>query len=89
MLSWENKKQLFIPKWFAHGFLALEDGTEFVYKCDDTYNAQGEWWIIYNDPDIGFPREKILKEYNIKELIMSDKDRVHPTLKEFYNRNPF
>jgi dTDP-4-dehydrorhamnose 3,5-epimerase len=42
LLSAENKKQLFIPKGFAHGFIALEDETEFAYKCDDLYNPSGE-----------------------------------------------
>lgn len=89
VLSAENKKQLFVPKWFAHGFLVLEDNTEFVYKCDDYYDPNHEGWIYYKDNDININREKIMKEYNIKELILAEKDKKHPTLKEFYPSNPF
>lgn len=89
MLSSENKKQLFIPKWFAHGFIALEENTEFAYKCDDIYNPNTEWWIIFNDPDLHIDREKIKRDYTIDEIIFSDKDKKNPTLQEFYSNNPF
>ncbi len=49
-LSYENKKQLFIPKGFAHGFAGLSEGAEFFYKCDNYYNKEAERGIIYNDP---------------------------------------
>ena len=88
-LSAENKKQLFVPKWFAHWFLTLENNTEFVYKCDDYYNPEFDGWIIYSDEDLNIEFESIKKEYDIKELFFSEKDKKHPTLKEFYNNNPF
>ena len=88
-LSAENKKQLFVPKWFAHWFLTLEDNTEFVYKCDDYYKPEYDWWIIYNDNDLNIDFEYIKKKYNINELVFSEKDKQHPTLKEFYKNNPF
>jgi len=88
-LSAENKKQLFVPKWFAHWFLTLEDNTEFVYKCDDYYSPEYDWGIIYSDTDLNIDFEEIKKKYNIKELVFSEKDKKHPTLKEFYNSNPF
>jgi len=88
-LSAENKKQLFIPKWFAHWFLTLEDWTEFIYKCDDLYNPKAEWGIIYNDAKININREELMKEYSIKELIISEKDKKNLTLEEFYKINPF
>lgn len=89
LLSAENKKQLFIPKGFAHGFLTLEDNTEFVYKCDDYYNPEWDWGIIYDDADIAIDWENIMSEYGIKKLKLSDKDKNNPTLKGFYINNPF
>ena len=74
-LSGENKKQLFIPRGFAHGFVVLSDTAEFFYKCDNYYNKESEGGIIFNDPtldiDWKLPHE---------ELMVSEKDRVLPTL---------
>lgn len=69
-LTEENKKQFFIPKGFAHGFLVLSDYAEFVYKCSDFYHPGDEGGIAYNDSEIGieWPIEEGL------ELIMSEKD---------------
>ena len=53
VLSEENKKQLFIPKNFAHGFYVLSDVAEFCYKCLDFYHPNDEGGLIWNDPDIG------------------------------------
>ncbi len=75
VLSGENQKQLFIPKGFAHGFLVLSKTATFFYKCDNFYNKESEGGIIYNDPtlniDWGFLE---------KELLISEKDKVQPTL---------
>ena len=79
LLSNENKKQLLIPRGFAHGFLVVSDEAEFVYKCDDVYHPNDEGGIIYNDPTIGIKWPKI-----DTEILLSDKDKVHPTLKELY-----
>ncbi len=71
VLSEENKKQLFVPKNFAHGFLVLSDYAEFCYKCSDFYRPGDEGGIMYNDPAIGV-------EWPITEgmeLIMSDRDK--------------
>jgi dTDP-4-dehydrorhamnose 3,5-epimerase len=76
-LSGENHRQLFIPRGFAHGYVALEDDTVFQYKCDEFYHPASEGGIAWNDPEIGI--EWPLAE---RELILSDKDRKHPTLKE-------
>ena len=78
-LSEENKKQFFVPKGFAHGFLVLSDYAEFVYKCSDFYHPNDEGGIIYNDPDIGvkWPIEEGV------ELIFSEKDTKWGGLKEY------
>ncbi len=70
ILTEENKKQFFIPKNFAHGFLVLSETAEFCYKCSDFYHANDEGGIYYADPEIGikWPIPEGM------ELIMSDKD---------------
>lgn len=78
ILSAENKKQFFIPKNFAHGFLVLSDFAEFAYKCTDFYHPNDEGGILWNDPAIGI-------EWPIPEgmeLIFSEKDRKWGTLGE-------
>ncbi|MDD3302620.1 MAG: dTDP-4-dehydrorhamnose 3,5-epimerase [Candidatus Gracilibacteria bacterium] len=86
ILTAENKKQLLIPKGFAHGFLTLEDDTEFVYKCDDYYNPIGDSGIIWNDIDLSIDWEKY---YDITNLTVSEKDKNRSTLKEFEKINQF
>ena len=78
-LSAENKKQFFIPKNFAHGFVVLSDSAEFAYKCTDFYHPNDEGGLAYNDPDIGV-------EWPIPEgmeLILSDKDQKWGSFKEY------
>lgn len=77
MLSEENKRQFFIPRGFAHGFLVLEDQTIFSYKCDNYYNKASEGGIIYNDPVLN-----IDWKFNNQDLIISDKDKILPKLHE-------
>ncbi|WP_417444245.1 dTDP-4-dehydrorhamnose 3,5-epimerase [Joostella sp.] len=75
-LSAENKKQLFIPRGFAHGFITLSETSEFFYKCDNYYNKEAEGGIIYNDPRINI--DWALDE---AELLLSPKDMELPELK--------
>ena len=75
-LSAENKKQLFIPRGFAHGFVVLSETAEFFYKCDNYYNKASEGGIIYNDPSLNI--NWIIPD---KDHIVSEKDLVLPTLK--------
>mgnify|MGYP000702694839 FL=1 len=76
-LSEENKKQFFIPKGFAHGFLVLSDYAEFCYKVDDFFHPNDEWGIAYNDPTIGvkWPIEDDMR------IILSEKDKAWQPLK--------
>lgn len=81
LLSEENKKQFFIPKNFAHGFLVLSEEAEFVYKCDDFYHPGDEGGVIWNDPSVGidWPLEKV---GGIEKILQSEKDKKWGTLKE-------
>lgn len=76
-LSEENKRQFFIPRGFAHGFLVLSDEAIFTYKVDNNYAPQSEASILYNDKKLGI-------EWPIPEdqLILSEKDREAETLDE-------
>ena len=77
LLTEENKKMFMIPRGFAHGFLVISDEAEFVYKCDDIYHPNDEGGIMYNDPDIGIKWPEI-----DTEIILSDKDKLHPSIKD-------
>lgn len=78
VLSAENKKQFFIPRGFAHGFLVLSEEAEFVYKCDNLYHPEDEGGLIYNDPTVAIDWPK---DYDI---ILSEKDKNFP---DFENLN--
>lgn len=76
-LSEQNKRQLFIPGGFAHGFLVLSDEVIFTYKVDNPYMPTHECGIHFMDPEIGI-------KWNTDEtlLVLSDKDRKAPLLKD-------
>lgn len=78
-LTAENRRMLYIPKGFAHGFLALEDGTLFSYLCGDRYDPESDGGIRWNDPEIGvnWPLDRVEK------VILSDKDAALPFLREY------
>ncbi|MGJ8591449.1 MAG: dTDP-4-dehydrorhamnose 3,5-epimerase [Aquaticitalea sp.] len=73
-LSAENKKQLFVPRGFAHGFVVLSDTATFSYKCDNFYNKASEGGIIYNDKNLNIDWQ--LPE---SQFIISEKDTGLPT----------
>lgn len=73
-LSSENKRQLYVPEGFAHGFCVLSDTVLFAYKCTDFYNSQAEKGITWNDPDIAI-------DWPVKNPILSGKDKTYSTLK--------
>jgi len=83
-LSAENKKQLLVPKGFAHGFSVLSKTADVLYKCDSFYNKESEAGIIYNDPALNIDW-KIPAE----EILISPKDLVLPPLSNCINNFEF
>ncbi len=81
-LTEDNHRQFFVPKGFAHGFAVLSETAVFQYKCDNFYAPQSEGAIAWNDEELGIdwriPADKV---------ILSDKDRHHPLLKDL--ESPF
>lgn len=77
-LSAENKKQLFVPRGFAHGFIVLSETAEFFYKCDNYYNPQAEGGLLFSDTDLSI-------DWRVPhdQLVLSEKDKKNPTLKEY------
>lgn len=82
VLSAENRRQFFIPRGFAHGFLVLSDTAEFCYKCDDVYHPGDEGGLMWNDPAIGieWPALQGDEAFDPAKLILSDKDKLYPLL---------
>lgn len=74
-LTSENKKELLIPRGFAHGFLTLTEDVEFIYRCDNYYAPAHEASIRFNDPDLNI-------DWPESDPVLSDKDRVAPFLKD-------
>lgn len=87
VLSAENRRQFFIPRGFAHGFLVLSDSAEFCYKCDDVYHPGDEGGLMWNDPTIGieWPALEGDDHFDESQLVLSDKDRRHPPLSALQN----
>lgn len=83
-LSAENKKQLFVPKGFAHGFSVLSDRAEVLYKCDEFYSKESERGLMYNDSILNI-------DWKIPEgsEIVSDKDQQNALLKDISNHFQF
>ena len=77
-LSAENKKQLFVPRGFAHGFAVLSETAEFFYKVDNDYAPQSEGGLLFNDPELGIDWQ--IEEKNI---LVAEKDYDHPLLINF------
>lgn len=73
VLSAENKRQMYVPAGFAHGYLVLSDTAEFLYKCGDFYYPEYERGVLWNDPDIGI-------RWGVEAPILSDRDRRNPLL---------
>ena len=82
VLSAENRRQFFVPRGFAHGFLVLSETAEFCYKCDDIYHPGDEGGIMWNDPELSIKWPAFLGEKTLDpaKVILSDKDKIHPAL---------
>jgi len=74
-LSEENKRQIFIPEGFAHGFCVLSETAIVTYKCSDLYHPESEGGLIWNDPDLGI-------DWPVRDPLLSEKDRRNVHLKD-------
>ncbi|MFA7160387.1 MAG: dTDP-4-dehydrorhamnose 3,5-epimerase [Kiritimatiellia bacterium] len=74
-LSAENRKMLFVPAGFAHGFCVMSDTAEFIYACTDYYHPRGERGIIWDDPDLNIA-------WPVREPILSGKDKLYPRFRD-------
>ena len=75
-LSAENKKQLLVPKGFAHGYSVISETAEVFYKCDAFYNKESEGGIAWNDPSLN-----IDWQIPVENVKVSEKDSFYPSLK--------
>ena len=74
-LSEDNMNMMYVPPGFAHGFVVLSDTADFIYKCTDYYHPESEQGIAWDDPDIGV-------EWPISDIMLSEKDKLNPKLKD-------
>lgn len=89
ILSAENRRQLFIPRGFAHGYLVLSEKAEFVYKCDEVYHPNDEGGLMWNDPAIGIAWPALQGDVAFDEakIVLSEKDSRHSVLSELFGGN--
>ncbi|MFD1411456.1 dTDP-4-dehydrorhamnose 3,5-epimerase [Lapidilactobacillus gannanensis] len=84
ILSASNHRQLLVPKGYAHGFVTLTDNVNFLYKCDNYYNAEADGGFKFNTPELG-----INWPIDFDQAITSEKDANQPSFTEFEKDNPF
>ena len=75
VLSDQNRRQVYVPAGFAHGFCVLSDSALFVYKCTEFYDPKTEGGVLWNDPDLGI-------RWPVEHPLVSDKDSLFPRLKD-------
>lgn len=81
-LSEENKREFYVPEGFAHGFYVTSEFAEFVYHVTNPYHPEDEGALLWNDPDVGIKWPLL----DGVEVLLSDKDRKNPTLKEILQK---
>jgi len=74
-LSETNKKQVFVPEGFAHGFCVNSESADVIYKCTDYYHPEDEYGVLWSDPDVGI-------EWDVENPIITDKDNKYPKLSD-------
>lgn len=79
-LSAENKRQIYVPQGFAHGFVVLSESADVIYKCTNLYTPGDEYGVLWSDPEIGI-------DWPVKNPILSQKDLENPGLKEISKSN--
>lgn len=84
IISESNHRQLLVPKGFAHGFVTLTDNVNFLYKCDNYYDAEADGGISFKTPELN-----IDWPIDFDTAIISEKDAAQPTFTEFEKDNPF
>lgn len=77
-LSDENRRQLWVPRGFAHGFAVLSDSADFVYKCDNTYSPKDEIVVRWDDPELGI-------DWRVENPSLSARDAAAPLLRNISN----
>ena len=75
VLSAENRRQLYVPPGFAHGYCTLSEHADFLYKCTDIYTPSDEYGIAWDDPELAI-------DWPDFEILLSDKDKLYPVLSE-------
>ena len=80
-LSEDNRRQLWVPRGFAHGFVVISDVAEFLYKCDDLYSPDDELVLRFDDPELGI-------DWGVSAPIVSERDRNGKLLSELKDRLP-
>lgn len=83
-LSAENKKQLFVPRGFAHGYVVLSDTAVFAYKCDNFYAKSHDAGVLYNDPNLN-----IDWEIDLDKAVLSEKDKLQPVFGDHKSYSSF
>ena len=84
IISASNHRQLLVPKGYAHGFVTLTDNVNFLYKCDNYYDAEADGGFSFKTPELG-----IQWPIDFDQAITSEKDAKQPTFTEFEKNNPF